>query len=86
MLRQQTAVPIAMGELFNNPHEWLEPISQRMYDFIRIHISQIGGITPAMKVARLGQWINVRTAWHGPRDTSPVGHAANAFFFFAFLN
>ena len=53
-------------------------MSQRMYDFIRIHISQIGGITPAMKVARLGEWFNVRTAWHGPGDTSPVGHAANA--------
>ncbi len=78
MLRQQSAVPIAMGELFNNPHEWVEPISQRMYDFIRIHISQIGGITPAMKVARLGEWFNVRTAWHGPGDTSPIGHAANA--------
>ncbi len=78
MLRQQSAVPIAMGELFNNPHEWIEPISQRMYDFIRIHISQIGGITPAMKVARLAEWFNVRTAWHGPGDTSPIGHAANA--------
>ncbi|MFY0653441.1 MAG: starvation-sensing protein RspA [Cyclobacteriaceae bacterium] len=78
MLREHTTVPIAMGELLNNPHEWVEPISKRYYDYIRIHISQIGGITPAMKVARLGEWFNVRTAWHGPGDTSPVGHAANA--------
>jgi mannonate dehydratase len=78
MLREQTAVPIAMGELINNPHEWVDPVALRWYDFIRIHISQIGGITPAMKVARLGEWFNVRTAWHGPGDTSPVGHAANA--------
>jgi mannonate dehydratase len=78
MLREHTAVPIAMGELINNPHEWVEPISKRYYDYIRIHISQIGGITPAMKVARLGEWFNVRTAWHGPGDTSPVGHATNA--------
>ncbi len=78
MLREQSSVPIAMGELFNNPHEWVQPIVNRWYDFIRIHISQIGGITPAMKVARLGEWFNVRTAWHGPGDTSPVGHAANA--------
>ena len=77
-LREQCAVPIAMGELLNNPHEWVEPMSKLWYDFIRIHISQIGGITPAMKVARLGEWFNVRTAWHGPGDTSPVGHAANA--------
>ncbi|OUW15879.1 MAG: starvation-sensing protein RspA [Opitutales bacterium TMED158] len=76
-LREQTSCPIAMGELFNSPHEWLEPMSERLYDYIRIHISQIGGITPAMKVARLGEWFNVRTAWHGPGDTSPVGHAAN---------
>lgn len=78
LLRQQTSVPLAMGELLNNPHEWVEPMSKRWYDYIRIHISQIGGITPAMKVARLGEWFNVRTAWHGPGDTSPVGHAANA--------
>ena len=78
MLREQCAVPIAMGELLNNPHEWVDPMAKRWYDFIRIHISQIGGITPAMKVARLGEWFNVRTAWHGPGDTSPVGHAANA--------
>jgi mannonate dehydratase len=77
-LREQCAVPIAMGELLNNRHEWVEPMANRWYDFIRIHISQIGGITPAMKVARLGEWFNVRTAWHGPGDTSPVGHAANA--------
>ena len=29
-------------------------------------------------VARLAEWFNVRTAWHGPGDTSPIGHAANA--------
>lgn len=76
-LRQSTTVPIAMGELFNNINEFLEPMTNRWFDFIRIHISQIGGITPAMKVARLGEWFGVRTAWHGPGDVSPVGHAAN---------
>jgi mannonate dehydratase len=78
LLRQHTAVPISMGELFNNPNEWLEPMTEGLFDFIRIHISQIGGISPAMKVARLGEWFNIRTAWHGPADVSPVGHAANA--------
>ncbi|MDZ4701133.1 MAG: enolase C-terminal domain-like protein [Rhodothermales bacterium] len=78
LLRQQTSVPLAMGELYNNPHEWIGPMSERLFDYIRIHISQIGGITPAMKVARLGEAFGVRTAWHGPGDVSPVGHAANA--------
>jgi mannonate dehydratase len=76
-LRQSTTVPIAMGELFNNINEFREPMANQLFDFIRCHISQIGGITPAMKVARLGEWFNVRTAWHGPGDTSPVGHSAN---------
>ena len=86
LLRQQTSVPLAMGELFNNPHEWVEPMSERLFDFIRIHISQIGGITPAMKVARLGEAFNIRSAWHGPGDVSPVGHAANAHIDFAIWN
>jgi len=76
-LRASTTVPIAMGELFNNINEFRDYMKDQLFDFIRIHISQIGGITPAMKVARLGEWFNVKTAWHGPGDTSPVGHAAN---------
>lgn len=76
-LRESTTVPFAMGELFNNINEFLGPMSDHYFDYIRIHVSQIGGITPAMKVARLGEWFNVKTAWHGPGDVSPVGHAAN---------
>lgn len=86
LLREHTMVPIAMGELFNSPHEWVDPIKDQMFDFIRIHISQAGGITPAMKVARLAEFFNVRTAWHGPGDVSPVGHAANAHIDFAVWN
>ncbi len=77
-LRQQCSTPIAMGELFNNPHEWVGLISERLIDFIRVHISQIGGLTPARKLAALAEWFQVRTAWHGPANVSPVGHAANA--------
>uniref|UniRef100_UPI003593217D enolase C-terminal domain-like protein n=1 Tax=Aquiflexum sp. TaxID=1872584 RepID=UPI003593217D len=77
-LRNATSVPLSMGELFNNINEFKEPMVNRLFDYIRIHISQIGGITPAMKVARLGEFYGIKTAWHGPGDVSPVGHAANA--------
>jgi mannonate dehydratase len=76
-LRQQTATPIAMGELFNNPNEFVPLIAGRLIDFIRIHISQVGGLTMAKKIAALCEFFAVRTAWHGPGDVSPVGHAAN---------
>ena len=76
-LRQQTTTPMAMGELFNNPNEWLPLVTGRLIDFIRIHISQVGGLTMARKIAALCEFFAVRTAWHGPGDVSPVGHAAN---------
>jgi mannonate dehydratase len=75
-LRQHTSIPIAMGELFNTVQEYLPLISNRLIDFIRIHISQIGGLSPARKVAALCEFFGVRTAWHGPGDASPVAHAA----------
>ena len=77
-LRTSTSVPIAMGELFNNINEFKMPMVNQWFDYIRVHVSQIGGITPAMKVARLGEWFNIKTAWHGPGDVSPVGHSAHA--------
>ena len=77
LLRQQTAIPIAMGELFVNQAEYVPLIRDRLIDFIRVHISDIGGLSPARKLAAYCELFGVRTAWHGPGDVSPVGHAAN---------
>ena len=76
LLRQQCSTPLAMGELFNTQHEYAPLIANRLIDFIRIHISQIGGLSMARKVAAMSEFFGVKTAWHGPGDCSPVGHAA----------
>ena len=76
-IRQQCATPIAMGELFNSPHEWTPLIAERLIDYMRMHVSQVGGVTPCRKIAAMGEIFGVKTAWHGPGDVSPIGHCAN---------
>src|SRR5204862_3633190 len=76
-LRAQCATPIAMGELFVNQREWIPLVAEGLIDFTRVHLSAIGGITPARKMAAFCELYSVRTAWHGPGDVSPIGHAAN---------
>ncbi len=75
-LRRQTAVPLAMGELFTHPLEWRSVVQNQWIDFIRCHLSDVGGLTPARKIAAFCEAFQVRTAWHGPNDLSPIGMAS----------
>lgn len=76
-LRAKTNTALAQGELFNNPYEWKFLITEQLIDFIRVHLSQIGGITAGRKLQIFAEQFGVRTAWHGPGDMSPLAHAAN---------
>jgi mannonate dehydratase len=76
-IRAQTATPLAIGELFTNPAEYMPLVRDRLIDFVRCHISAIGGLTPSWRLASACELFGIRTAWHGPGDVSPIGHAAN---------
>jgi mannonate dehydratase len=76
-IRANCTTPIAMGELFNSPHEWSLLIKERLIDYLRVHVTQAGGLTPCRKMAIVAEAFQVRTAWHGPGDVSPIGHCAN---------
>jgi mannonate dehydratase len=86
LMRQQSSTPLAMGELFVNRNEWLPLVANRWIDFIRCHISAIGGLSQARKVAATCEMFGVRTAWHGPANVSPVGHAVNLHLDLAIAN
>ncbi len=85
-VRAQSTVPIALGEVFTHPRDWKTLVSQHLIDYIRIHMSFIGGITPARNLASYCREYGVKLAWHGPADVSPVGHAANLHLDYAFSN
>ncbi|WP_207782713.1 enolase C-terminal domain-like protein [Phytoactinopolyspora limicola] len=76
-VRAASPVPIAVGELATSFVEAVRLVRDGGVDLIRCHISAIGGLTPARKLAVLSELTGVRTAWHSPADVSPVGAAAN---------
>ena len=76
-MRSATVTPQAVGELFVHGAEWVPLVTGRLIDYLRLHLSAVGGLTPARAATALCEAHGVRTAWHGPKDTSPIGHAAN---------
>jgi mannonate dehydratase len=75
-LRQQSATPQAVGELFTNPQEWTPIITERLIDFIRVRVSKAGGISACRKIATLAEAFGVRTAWQEGGENDPVNQAA----------
>lgn len=74
-IRELTTTPIAIGEVFSHPAEWLPIVQERLTDYLRLHLSAIGGLTPARKAAAVCEMSGVRMAWHGSLDTSPIAMA-----------
>ncbi|WP_240978342.1 enolase C-terminal domain-like protein [Planctomonas sp. JC2975] len=76
-VRAASPIPIAVGELTTSFQDAARLIQNKGVDLIRSHVSDIGGLTAGRKLADLAEANGIRTAWHGPGDTSPIGAAAN---------
>jgi mannonate dehydratase len=76
-VRAASPVPIAVGELLSSVSEAARLVHQHAIDFLRVHVSAVGGLTPARKLAAMCELVGVQTAWHAPGDVSPIGAAAN---------
>jgi mannonate dehydratase len=72
VIRQHTTLPLALGEVWSNSHEWIGLVQDRQIDFLRHHVSHIGGFTAARKIAAFAETYQVAFAWHGV-PKSPVG-------------
>lgn len=76
-IKDAAKVPLAFGELLNNPLEFVEVMQQGKIDYLRIHVSQAGGITPTLKLAHMAELLGLQIVFHTPIDLSPVGIAVN---------
>jgi mannonate dehydratase len=70
-------MPIAAGEQVSSVADAARIVREGGVDLLRLHVSSVGGLTPARKLVALCELTGVGTAWHAPADVSPIGAAAN---------
>lgn len=73
-LRQQTSVPIAVGEQFDSKWSFREVIEEDLIDYCRVDLCIAGGLTEARKIAGWCETHYIHLAPHNP--LGPVSTAA----------
>ena len=83
-LRQMTNVPFAIGEEWSSKWQALPYIEQNLTNFVRLDVSNIGGLSEARKVAGWGEAHYIDIMPHNP--LGPVCTAATVHLCFATNN
>ncbi len=78
LIRRQSRIPIAMGEIFCGIWDGRELLSEHLIDYVRHDLAHVGGVTAGRKIATFCEPFGIETAWHGPGNISPITHMANA--------
>jgi len=76
LIRNYSTAPLAMGELYTNIYDCIDPIQNQWIDYLRVDVSHFGGITAIKKAADFADLYGIKTAFHGPTDISPIAYAA----------
>lgn len=76
-LRQQTTIPLAIGEVFNTVWDAELLITERLIDYIRTAVVHAGGISHVRKILALAEVYQIKGAPHGPSDVSPINLSAS---------
>lgn len=63
-LKQQTTVPIALGEHIYSTHAFRDFIQHNAVDLIQVDVCRIGGITPWLEVAAMAKAFDIRVCPH----------------------
>jgi len=72
ILRQNTVIPLAVGEIFNTIWDCKQLIEEQLIDYIRTTLVHAGGLTHLRRIADFASLYHVRTGCHGATDLSPI--------------
>ena len=65
IVRQHTATPLAVGEVFNTIWDSKTLIEEQLIDYIRATIVHAGGVTHLRRIADFAAIYHIRTGFHG---------------------
>lgn len=86
LVRQQTSVPLAIGEVFNTIWDCKDLIISQSIDYIRTCVMHAGGISHVRRIFDLADLYGIQGAPHGPSDVSPITMSASMHMGFAVRN
>jgi len=76
LIRRASVTPLAIGEVFNSIHDCRELLQEQLIDYIRVTPVHAAGLTHVRRIADLAALWQIRTAFHGAADMSPVTFGA----------
>ncbi len=76
LIRRASTTPLAVGEVLNTIHDCRRMMEEQLIDYIRVTPVHAGGITQVRRIADFASLYQIRTAFHGAPDMSPVNFGA----------